>query len=76
MILNRKLLQLIEAGTLDLILRRWEKGGMLNCQATGVDTSLVEPLGHGICYMRLAEDLLRYVDRQLKFILFLLSDEI
>ena len=48
-ILSRKLLQLIEAGTLDLIMSRWERGGMLDCGPTGADTSLVEPLGHGKC---------------------------
>ena len=47
-ILSHKLVKLIEAGTLDLILSRWERGGMANCAAkTGVDTSLVESLGYG-----------------------------
>ena len=47
-ILSRKLVRLIEAGTLDLILSRWERGGMTSCAAkTGVDTSLVESLGYG-----------------------------
>ena len=49
-ILSRKLLKLIEGGALDLILSRWERGGILNCGATGeLDTSLVESLGYGRC---------------------------
>ena len=57
-ILSRKLLKLIEAGTLDLILSRWERGGILNCGASAVDTSPVESLGYGKC--KQAEDTSRY----------------